>query len=451
MVGMDNNNSITGSKDNTGSLSTASKVVAIIAIGIIAGFLAVSFADTTYRRVLTEKINTISGVIDSKKIASLKDPESTKRAQDYSYVRSKLASAKNANSGTRFVYIMAKNDKGVYFLADSEPIDSEDYSPLGQEFPEASQNFQKMFENEKSLIEGPVKDRWGTWLSVLTPVYDSSGEMIAVVGIDIPAKEYIVLLLVVAIVPIGVAVAVSVIVIIGSRIRKRRLESLLFRSELISIASHELNTPLTGIRWGAESVLRNQLDDSQRRLVQSIYNSALKLQDSIDDILQLARLQNNSKKKISLVPNDISQIFVSVFSMQKLPADQKNISLKFGSSWPQYLSIYCNDVQLRRVFNNIISNGIKYAPENTSIVVGYQKTKRGHVISISDHGIGIPKSEQAKVFSGFYRASNAIKEGIDGTGMGLYLSRSIIEHHGGKLWLESAQDKGTTFFIQLPD
>ena len=99
---------------------------------------------------------------------------------------------------------------------------------------------------------------------------------------------------------------------------------------------------------------------------------------------------------------------------------------------------------MKRVLNNLISNAIKY------VQVGHERVDGKHVITITDHGIGIPKSEQDKVFGGFYRASNAVAKESSGTGMGLYMSRNTIEQHGGKLWLKSDEGKGTTVYIQLP-
>ncbi len=439
------------SKNKNGLFSTTSKAISIFLFGLLIAALVVMYVNSNYRKSLIEKANTISAVIDSEKVASLKNPSSPTLNEDYDYLKAKLAAAKAANHGTRFTYLMDKTqEKGVYFLADSEPKDSEDYSPLGQEYPEATQALQDIFSNKRAFIEGPVHDRWGTWLSVLTPVYSNDGQLVAIAGMDIPAKEYIVLLVVSAVVPLSLAIAIAALLIIGDRIRKRQLDGMLFRSELISIASHELYTPLTGIRWGAESVLRYPLGDNQRYRVESIYSSVVRLQESIEEILQLARLQNVRGRELEILPADLTAMISNVLSVQKLPAAQRNVKLQFTQDWPKSLSINCDESQLRRVFNNIISNAIKYTRENTIVSVGYQQTPKAHIITITDQGIGIPKAEQKKVFGGFYRASNAISEHTSGSGMGLYLSRSVVEQHGGKLWFQSEQGKGTTVFIQLP-
>jgi two-component system sensor histidine kinase VicK len=105
---------------------------------------------------------------------------------------------------------------------------------------------------------------------------------------------------------------------------------------------------------------------------------------------------------------------------------------------------------MRRTFDNIISNAVKYSQPNTKVTIDYEVVEGNHVFTVHDRGIGIPKDEQHKVFGGSYRASNAVKLSAIGTGMGLYLSRNVVEQHHGKLWLSSKEGEGTTVYIQLP-
>ena len=109
-----------------------------------------------------------------------------------------------------------------------------------------------------------------------------------------------------------------------------------------------------------------------------------------------------------------------------------------------------DQIPIKRAFSNLISNAIKYSPSNSKVTIDYELIEGDHVFTIKDSGIGIPKNEQSKVFEGFYRASNAVKQGINGTGMGLYLSRGVAEQHGGKLWLKSDEGQGTTIYLRLP-
>jgi signal transduction histidine kinase len=192
------------------------------------------------------------------------------------------------------------------------------------------------------------------------------------------------------------------------------------------------------------------LSDKNIDSVRQMYDSTLKLQESIEDILQLAGLQNQQIKHLQKVPTNITVMIEGIFTTQQLPASQQGIKLQFAHDWPKDLTITCDAVRMRRVFNNVISNAIKYTRPNTEVTIGYEKVDGKHVITIKDQGIGIPKKDQEKVFSGFYRSANAVKFQANGTGMGLYLSQSVLEQHGGSMWLHSVLNKGTTVFLQLP-
>ena len=105
-----------------------------------------------------------------------------------------------------------------------------------------------------------------------------------------------------------------------------------------------------------------------------------------------------------------------------------------------------------QIVTNLVDNAIKYSPHGGEVLLSIQEdAKTGMaVLSVRDHGIGIPVSQQEKIFHRFFRATNAIKLGLEGSGLGLYLSRELIQLHGGHIWFESVEGQGSTFFISLP-
>lgn len=431
-------------------VTTRVKVLLAFLVGLVLSLLVVYIARDQYMSSLINRTETISSLLDADRIESLKTRD-TSAKENESYIKRQLQQARGANADVRFLYVMAISDANeVYFLVDSESSSSDSYSPLGQRYPEASEALKASFYTGRSFIEGPLRDRWGTWLSVISPVYDKQGAQIGVVGMDLPPRSYYTVLVTAVALPVLAAILVSVVFLATDTIRKRRQETVRMRSELVSIASHELRTPLTGIRWGEESLLQHKLQDNSRETVQTMYDSTLRLQESIEDILQLANWQAGRNQGLLKVSTDISAIFTGIFATQKLPAAQKHVSLEFDKHWPKQLMISCDAQRMKRVLNNLISNAIKYSTPGTAVIVSHQKVDGKHLISIKDTGIGIPADEQEKVFAGFYRASNAVSREASGTGMGLYMSRSAVEQHGGKLWLSSQQGKGTTVYIQLP-
>ena len=122
--------------------------------------------------------------------------------------------------------------------------------------------------------------------------------------------------------------------------------------------------------------------------------------------------------------------------------------VEFSADFPE---IQGDERRLTQVFNNLISNAMKYSPEGTQIIVSGKAFADHVLIHVRDNGIGIPEHEQHRIFQKFSRLDNALSRKTDGTGLGLYLTKSIIEAHGGKIWFESnAPETGTTFSFSLP-
>jgi signal transduction histidine kinase len=432
-------------------MSTQFKIFLTLLLSAILGVVSAVGIDFLYRDSLKLRAQTIAASLTGQEVTTALPGADSKR--EYLLLKVKLSNLKNINEDARYIQLVTRDPKGLVVVADSESPGSSNYAPQGS-FSTLTSNLavNEALDNPKPLIIERKLSDTDRRLSTFAPVLDQeTGRTAALAGIDVPVDTYYSFLVIATIVPILLGLAISIIIVFLDKARARKLETLRFRSELVSIASHELRTPLTGIRWSEESMLKNgKLQEETVKTVEQMYESTLKLQESIEDILQLAGLQNQQLKHLQKLPTDITTMVKGIFSTQQLPASQHGIKLEFDRDWPQDLSIACDPVRMRRVFNNIISNAIKYTRPNTAVIVGYEKVDGSHVITIKDQGIGIPKKDIDRVFTGFYRSDNAIKHEANGTGMGLYLSRSVIEQHGGNMWLNSKLNKGTTVFIKLP-
>ena len=117
---------------------------------------------------------------------------------------------------------------------------------------------------------------------------------------------------------------------------------------------------------------------------------------------------------------------------------------------PDLPLVYADEARIIQVLNNLISNAIKYSPAGSEVRVASEVTHDAVVIHVRDHGPGISREDQARLFQRFFRTESAVKKSIPGTGLGLYLCRSIIEAHSGQIWVESDGEHGSTFSFSLP-
>ncbi len=326
------------------------------------------------------------------------------------------------------------------------------YSPGGASTDVPMNLINRLNKANTAKVYGPLTSSWQDKVVTTAPVINpDNGQNAALLGISLSTRSYLFIVSLGFVVPLITGALISLAVAAADQVRLRRRESLKLRAELVSIASHELRTPLTGIRWSEESLLRSKLASSYKKTIQVMYDSTLRLQESIEDILQLANIQAGRHMELNRSSLDLVDLIKGVIATQTLPAEKNNLSIELSHNWPSELNLNCDSQRLKRVFNNLVSNAVKYAHPGTSIIIDYERSNGQHLISVTDQGIGVPAAEMDKIFTGFYRATNARSHQAGGTGMGLYLSRKTIEQHGGKLWLSSKENKGTTVFVRLPN
>ena len=241
------------------------------------------------------------------------------------------------------------------------------------------------------------------------------------------------------------------------------------KSEFINIASHQLRTPVTVIRGVISLIMSGKMEklpeEERSQFYESIWNKSNKLEEIIKDILNAASLSN---KKYVLLKNhtekvDLGELISQIVNDFKSESERKGITIDYDKKKTGEFSVRGNKTDLKEVFNNIINNALKYTPSIEDVdIFKDNNRKRGNIkiifsrkenkilISVKDNGIGIPKNEISCLFEKFYRASNAKKLYTDGSGLGLFIVREIIDGHRGEIWFESEINKGTTVFVKLP-
>ena len=427
-------------------------LIVLVSIITISGTIfAYSFFRNQTLNSLNKRVTSFAVALSSQEIKNLSGTEEDLTNPSYISLKEKLVSLQNYNDDTRFIYLMGKNDEGLFFYADSEPDTSEDYSPPGQVYDEASEIMFNVF-SEKVIQTEVGEDRWGKWLSVMSPVIDpENGQVIALVGFDIPYQDYNTEILISTLLPLSVGLLIIIFLFASLLYAKKDEQILRIRSEYFAIAAHDLRAPLTGIKWAIESLKKlapDQLAKKSPKLLEQIGYSSENMLASLTELLDGASLDKTTAPQLSLTDVDVNLLLQLSYQPLEIAAKEKKLSISWNLSKPKNLR--GDKDKLRRVFSNLISNAIKYSNPSGQIEIITKYNKKYIIISITDHGIGIPKSEQNKVFSGYYRASNAKEHTAQGTGLGLYYVKNIIAQHDGVVNIESEPGMGTKIVIQLP-
>ena len=223
------------------------------------------------------------------------------------------------------------------------------------------------------------------------------------------------------------------------------------KDEFISMASHQLRTPLTSIK-GYISMLSEgdvgKVTDEQKHLLDEAFMSSERMVRLIGDFLNVSRLQTG-KFIVEKHPADLAKIVEQEIDSLATNAAARN--LKFTYSKPKkFPELNLDESKIRQVIMNFSDNAIYYSKDNSSIKISLKVDKEKVEFTVKDTGIGVPEEEKEQLFNKFFRATNARKQRPDGTGVGLFLAKKVIDAHDGDIIFESKEGKGSTFGFRLP-
>lgn len=222
-------------------------------------------------------------------------------------------------------------------------------------------------------------------------------------------------------------------------------------TEVSSVISHQLKTPLAAIKSSLEVLLSGDLGNmtkEQKDYVELALASAEKMISLVKDLLDASRIEEN-KFQIHKEQVDLADIVRSVVNNLKMFADAKNTNIAFNTE-EGMPNIMADPTKIQEVVNNILINAVRYSKGKGSVTISLKKDGDSILFSCKDAGVGISPGEKDKIFSKYYRSPRVIGLSTEGTGLGLFISKAIIEQSGGRIWYESEVDKGTTFYFTLP-
>jgi len=223
------------------------------------------------------------------------------------------------------------------------------------------------------------------------------------------------------------------------------------RSDFVAVASHELRSPLSAVRWYLAELRGDaSLSQDARKIVNDLYDRICSLIDLTTTFFMMttadkAPLQSTNVQTVNIAPTVGAAATAAIATGRA-----RNIKIDVQVPLDTQIVVKADPQRLRIVFDNLLSNAIKYSREGTVVTLSYRDEGSTKCFSVHDTGIGVPKEEIEKIFSGYHRAANAKRSGKLGSGFGLYMVKKIVDMHQGTVTCDSSPENGTTFTVALP-
>ncbi|MPM69071.1 Alkaline phosphatase synthesis sensor protein PhoR [bioreactor metagenome] len=226
----------------------------------------------------------------------------------------------------------------------------------------------------------------------------------------------------------------------------RKLETV--RRDFVSNVSHELRTPLASLKALTETLQSGALNDppAAERFLSQMDEEIDNLTQMVQELLELSKIESG---KVPLLKKTIVPIELVYPAIKRMELQAERAKIELINQCAEDLPlIEADPARMQQVLVNLLHNAIKFTPPNGQITVAAEEKEKYVIFSVKDTGVGIPEEDLDRIFERFYKADRARSSG--GTGLGLSISRHLIEAHQGKIWVESVQGKGSTFFFSLP-
>jgi len=256
---------------------------------------------------------------------------------------------------------------------------------------------------------------------------------------------------IVALIVLFATAILFIIAVIITNSFERLAEANRMKSEFVSIVSHQLRSPLSNLKWAIELLMSGKLgkiEEKQTEYFKILKENSDRMGELIKDLLIVSRIETAKLpiKKMEFSLEDLVKELIKEFTPFALAS---NVEIKFlpEENLPKILA---DPSQIRLVIENLLDNAIRYIKERGVVEIKIESQEKNIYFEIEDNGVGIPKEEQKYIFQKFFRSGNILRYQTQGSGLGLYISKAIIEKSGGKIGFKSQEGIGSTFWFTLP-
>jgi len=255
----------------------------------------------------------------------------------------------------------------------------------------------------------------------------------------------------VALIVLLVTAILFTIAVIITRSFERLAEANRMKSEFISIVSHQLRSPLSNLRWAIELLISgrvNGVSEKQLEYFKILKENSARMRELVSDLLIVSRIETAKlplkKKEISL-----EDLVRKIIEELEVLAKASNVKVEFGVK-ENLSKVFVDPSRIRLVIENLLDNAIRYIKEKGQVEIKLEKIDKYCRFEIKDTGVGIPKEDQKYIFQKFFRSENVMRYQTQGSGLGLYIAKSVVEKSGGKIGFKSQEGIGSTFWFTLP-
>jgi len=236
--------------------------------------------------------------------------------------------------------------------------------------------------------------------------------------------------------------------------REKMVERL--KNEFISISAHQLRTPLSAVKWTLQMILGGDMGEvnrEAREYINKAYQSNERMITLVNDLLNISRIEEG-RFLYNLELVSIKDLIEEVISSSAVLSAKRKVKIKFNIPTGKPLKTKADFKKIKLAIQNLVDNAIKYSIPGSEVIINLKQIKEGKnnfiEIEIKDQGIGINKKDQKRLFTKFFRGENAVRLQTEGSGLGLFIVKNIIEAHNGEIWFKSEENKGSTFYVKLP-
>jgi PAS domain S-box-containing protein len=243
---------------------------------------------------------------------------------------------------------------------------------------------------------------------------------------------------------------IGFLVVIHDVTREKNIEKM--KSEFVSVSAHQLRTPLSAIKWTLRAILDGDMGSlipEQIELLNKTYVSNERMIALVNDLLDVSRIEEG-RNSYRPTLGSLEPLIDSFVESCRGDAERKQVTVEIKKLNEKIPKVMFDPERIGLVIQNFIENAIRYTPAGGKVTVLLKSDKKEIEVGVRDTGVGIPQSQQSRVFTKFFRGHNVVRMETEGTGLGLFISKNIIEAHNGRIWFESEENKGTTFYFALP-